>query len=354
MKPTRNQIGNNDSAGSQPANLTFRLGPLVHLPELLREQGVGPDPLLESVGLDPEDLLEPDHRLTYRQGDRLLHAAVEATGCEHLGLLLGQRGNPSLLGIAGFLMRCSKTVGGALSELRDHLGLHEEGADLRAESAGGYTTIGYVLRVSGLSTMTQVEDLAVTMCCQIMRSLCGENWSPSSVSLERRPPLNTTPYRRYFGTSVYFDAPVSELSFPSELLARRVPTADEWLHRFLHQEAERQHGLKSRDLRQALPQLLHRGLLIGRFKAADIADECGLHERTLHRRLQSAGTSFRHELDRVRRSRGEQLLAGTRLPVNEIAGVLGYANSSGFIRAFRRWRGVSPMRWRIEQGPGRR
>jgi len=34
------------------------------------------------------------------------------------------------------------------------------------------------------------------------------------------------------------------------------------------------------------------------------------------------------------------------LPVSDIAGALGYADSSGFIRAFQRWSGVSPSAWR--------
>jgi AraC-like DNA-binding protein len=76
----------------------------------------------------------------------------------------------------------------------------------------------------------------------------------------------------------------------------------------------------------------------------------GLHERTLHRRLRIAGTSFRQELDLARQSVSEQLLGSTSLPVCDVANAMGYADSSGFIRAFQRWTGTSPTSWRRKHG----
>ena len=53
-----------------------------------------------------------------------------------------------------------------------------------------------------------------------------------------------------------------------------------------------------------------------------------------------------NELDRVRESLSLQLLESSSLPICEIATSLGYADSSGFIRAFQRWTGSSPAAWR--------
>ncbi len=47
----------------------------------------------------------------------------------------------------------------------------------------------------------------------------------------------------------------------------------------------------------------------------------------------------------------KQLLESTSLPVCDIADALGYADSSGFIRAFQRWSGSSPAVWRKRNSP---
>jgi AraC-like DNA-binding protein len=77
-----------------------------------------------------------------------------------------------------------------------------------------------------------------------------------------------------------------------------------------------------------------------------MARQLGMHERTLNRRLHEEGTSFRRELDGMRYEVARQLLADTRLPLSKIGPALGYADTTAFIRAFKRWSGAPPARWR--------
>ncbi|MFF0529926.1 helix-turn-helix domain-containing protein [Nocardia amikacinitolerans] len=75
-----------------------------------------------------------------------------------------------------------------------------------------------------------------------------------------------------------------------------------------------------------------------------------LSSRTLSRRLNAEGTSFRALVDEVRRARSEQLLGHTRLTTEQVASRLGYAESASFIRAFRRWNGCPPQEFRSRGG----
>jgi AraC-like DNA-binding protein len=52
-------------------------------------------------------------------------------------------------------------------------------------------------------------------------------------------------------------------------------------------------------------------------------------------------------LDEVRRANARRLLEDTEIPLSELAGILGYSEASAFTRAFRRWEGTSPARWRL-------
>ena len=67
---------------------------------------------------------------------------------------------------------------------------------------------------------------------------------------------------------------------------------------------------------------------------------------TLQRKLSEAGTSFQQLLDTERERRAKQLLSATRVPITEISALLGFADSSAFSKAFRRWQGMSPLQFR--------
>jgi AraC-like DNA-binding protein len=69
-------------------------------------------------------------------------------------------------------------------------------------------------------------------------------------------------------------------------------------------------------------------------------------ERTLHRRLSAEGTSFRQLLQRHRQQLASLLLETTMMTMREIALTLNYTSEAAFNRAYRRWTGVSPAKWR--------
>ncbi len=72
----------------------------------------------------------------------------------------------------------------------------------------------------------------------------------------------------------------------------------------------------------------------------------GLHPRTLNRRLQEAGTSFRELHRTVRHELACQLLRDTGSSIPAIATLLGYSGSNAFVRAFAQWESVPPATWR--------
>lgn len=84
-----------------------------------------------------------------------------------------------------------------------------------------------------------------------------------------------------------------------------------------------------------------------------IADELHLDPRTLRRRLTGEATSYRDVIAEVRRARAEQLLAGTD-SIEVIACTLGYAETSSFTHAFKKWTGLAPSEFRRSVLSGRR
>ena len=71
--------------------------------------------------------------------------------------------------------------------------------------------------------------------------------------------------------------------------------------------------------------------------------------RTLHRKLQDEGTSYRALLDDVRCALAMEHLKSDRLSVQEIGFTLGYTDMANFRRAFKRWQGLAPTDFRQSQ-----
>jgi AraC-like DNA-binding protein len=334
--------------GSAVKDTTLRVGPLTNLPELVRSLGLDPQPLFRQCGMQLAVFADPDNRLPFIATSRLIEHCAEATGADHLGLLLGQMGTASHLGLPGFVLRTAPTARDALDALVNHLDLHDQGGIASLRLGANHSTLSYSLLLAGTCAVEQIYDLSAVMMYNILKSVCGRHWQPDNIYLARRQPRDLGPYQQCFNTQVYFNAPESAITFRSRWLDAVPEGHDQLLHEHLEDEARMLHESNKRDLIEQLPACLHRGLLSGQFSSHQVAASLGMHERTLHRRLNAAGTSFRHELDRARQTLSEELLAGTNLNVCGIATTLGYSDSSGFIRAFQRWSNISPSAWRRE------
>ncbi|MEM9602511.1 MAG: AraC family transcriptional regulator ligand-binding domain-containing protein [Pseudomonadota bacterium] len=79
---------------------------------------------------------------------------------------------------------------------------------------------------------------------------------------------------------------------------------------------------------------------------ADVAHRLHISPATLRRRLSDEGTSLQQIKDQHRCGAAMRYLASTGLPLKEIALRCGFDNPADFNRAFRRWSGQAPGRYR--------
>jgi AraC-like DNA-binding protein len=77
-----------------------------------------------------------------------------------------------------------------------------------------------------------------------------------------------------------------------------------------------------------------------------VARALGQSPRSLRRHLASEGTSFQRLVEQIRSELAAQHLQDPRLTVSEIAFLVGFSELSPFLRAFRRWTGLTPGEYR--------
>jgi AraC-like DNA-binding protein len=79
------------------------------------------------------------------------------------------------------------------------------------------------------------------------------------------------------------------------------------------------------------------------------AEITGLSVRTLQRRLNRWGLTYRELIDQLRFQAAMCLIVEDSIKLSDIARHVGYSDSAHFNRAFRRWMGVSPSRYRLQR-----
>lgn len=163
---------------------------------------------------------------------------------------------------------------------------------------------------------------------------------PDRVTLPSAP--DAAALEQVYGTVVREGGDTLRIVYPREVLERTLASRDDLIAGYL--EAELQRRLKNfeRAFSWQVDELIRRRLpdSIG---MRDAARALSLSERTLRRRLEQEGTSYRERLDRVRRAQALEMLA--HRDVASVARELGFVEPRSFQRAFRRWMGVSPSRY---------
>jgi AraC-like DNA-binding protein len=314
---------------------------------LLLNFGIDPAPFVAASGIAASAFARAETRVPFHAAAQLLHDAAQASGREDFGLLVGQRFEFAGLGLLAVLMQRAPTVGDALRSLERHLHLHDRGAVVYLKtSQAGQVAIGYAVHDAATPGVGLVYDLAMTIGVAMLRTLCGPQWRPRAVRLPHGRPQAPLAWRRCFGAPVHFDATAAEIWFDATWLAQRPPLADPAQQVALLQVAQRTEAELALPLAERARHVARTLMMTGALTGDHVADALLLHPRTLRRRLAAEGTSLKAVAAAARFDLARQLLRGTGAPLGEIAEMLGYAELSAFVRAFRGWANCPPGRWR--------
>jgi AraC-like DNA-binding protein len=331
-------------AAAQPV---VRIAPLLPVPGLLLEAGIDPAPLLARAGIAASAFADADTRVPFAAAARLLHDAAAVCGCEDFGLCVGQRFDFGSLGLLALLMQRAPTVGDALRSLERHLHLHDRGAVVYLKaSQASQVALGYAVHDAATPGVGLVYDLSLLIGVTMLRALCGPQWWPLEVRLPHGRPQSTLAWRRGFGAPVVFDATAAEIWFDAACLAQRPPQADPGQQIELLRVAQRTEAEQALPLAERARNVARALVMTGALTGDHVADALSLHPRTLRRHLAAEGSSLKAVAAGARFDLARQLLRGTSVPLDEIAEMLGYADLSAFVRAFRGWADCPPGQWR--------
>ena len=312
--------------------------------------GVPPPELLRAAALDPERLVDPDATLPRSQEIRLWDEAVRLTGDPDFGLHLAEwvaRFPLDHFDVLAFAVRSSPTLGEHYRLVGRYIRLIHEGVYLSLEEDGDVARLvhGHSPELAG--PRQPVEGMLALLLLH-GRLGVGEDFAPRAVCFAHARPAVVSEQERVFRAPVRYGCPRNELVLDRALLGRAQRHADQRLLALL----DRQLGVllselpESRSFRDVVARCMMDELPEREPAVAAIAVKLHMSSRSLQRRLQGEGTSFADVLSDVRRDRALHYLKDRRLSIGEIAFSLGFRDVTAFHRAFKRWTGSTPAKYR--------
>lgn len=277
---------------------------------------------------------------------RLLERAARACNDPLLSLHLGQRIAPAHLGVLGYALGACPDIGALLRRWQQYerVVANVTPVDLRVEAQSVVLT----WPCSPESTGPLVDETAFAAMTQFARNMADGDARLDEVRFTHAAPQDISPYLAYFGCPVKFGQPATSLRFPAAHLRLPLRQPDETLLRIMEQQVQVLLAAmpKMDDLEHAIRQAVAGFARQGEVSLARVASDMHMTARTLQRRLDKLGLTFRELRDDTRRRIAEAHLKDPRLSLAEVAWMLGYSEQSAFTRAFRRWASQTPQAWR--------
>lgn len=310
-------------------------------------RGVEVADLLRGAGLTLEMLEDPDARLPAPTVMALWNALRERTGDPALQLAAPLTLPWGAYRIIDYLVAASTTVGDGVRRFAQFFGLIADSLALALGEGPDERTVT-IATVDGRPVPPVYVDYVFAALVSRIRMRVCPNIQLRRVEMRMPAPASVAPYHEVFRTEVRFGADADRLTFGSVDWAAPTQQGDAALAELLEAHAR---VLAARTPRapSGFPDEVRRAIVATLAKggtAQQVARALNLSVRSLQRKLDECDSSFRDLSETVRGELAEGYLADPRVSISEVAVLLGFSEQSAFNRAFRRWTGETPGRWR--------
>lgn len=298
------------------------------------------------------DSVESD-KLDFALVYRLLDDVHASSGNADSGLAVYQYVQPYLLGVPGYSVMSSPTIGIALQRLVKYYPLVTVASCINLDERCDSLVMTLHIKGSPRSEVPRyVIDAAAAAILGLVHWLAHPlKIQPTRVQLPYPEPSETQGLKRLLGEHLTFDAPHLSLSFSDEIREVRVFSANpafEDVHcRYADALLDEQ---INGSLVERVRSVFSAGVAQGRFPSLqDVALDLRMSTRTLQKSLEREGATFFELQEELRKEIACNLLSIPTLSLKKVASILGFCQPSSLHKACRRWFGAAPGQFRASK-----
>ena len=311
----------------------------------LQASGVDSDRVFRAAGIPVELSNDPMIRLPATTVTRLYRACVEVTNNPYFGLTVARFIHISTLHALGHALVASSTLMDFCRRLERYFRLVSQVAQVRLSESDGkvYLRFKHLVDVSG-----ETEDAFFAFLVLTMRLLHKPGFNPLRVEFHRPMPREGAgPYEKLIRAPVSFSHAEGTLVFDRADLMHTLDGSCPELAQVNDSIAiDYLARLDKNDVVTGVTRKIIELLPDGECSRDKVASAMCMSPSTLQLKLSQFGTSFQQLLDETRKGLACSYVQQPARSVTEITFLLGFADTSNFTRAFKRWTGMSPTEFR--------
>jgi AraC-like DNA-binding protein len=291
-------------------------------------------------------------RVSVETAHALLTHAVHETGDVDLGLRAARRIRFGELGVLDYVMCSSGTVRDAIRATSRFSRLLSDVVDVTTTTEDGKCIV--TLETTMHVPRVAIDFLLGWLYCQHLRAWFESDAQAVTVCLPYLECESTIEHVTTFAPSrLRFGAKRAGFAFETSLLERSLPGANPGLFAILDEVADAKLGnLAGADTLTSRIRAHLKTDFAGRdISVVHVAGTLGVTPRTLNRHLGREGTTYSEIVDEVRRDIAVKHVEAESVPLGELAQRLQFTHLASFHRAFKRWTGMTPSRFRRARRP---
>ncbi|MGC5774549.1 AraC family transcriptional regulator [Paenibacillus pabuli] len=317
----------------------------------LVNKGYEPESFFEYTGFDPAILQYPEARIPVEELERIMQHAAQYSDDLYFGLNQGQLFDFADLGLPGYVMMHSKTIGDALTAYQRYNIILYSGFNLEWEIDGPDLILQLSLQNSEKQMSRHcVEDMAVSI-VYLISKLANRRVELTEIRFSHEAPdasNDLSPYVDMFGIEPRFGDTRTLLRMHKDILDQPVLYSDARMLKVFETMAQESKddlyssqpfsGKVSRWISDCLPSFFP--------TLQHTAEHLGVSMRTLQTRLREEGTTYNEISVRVRKEKALGYLKRGTYSMGDIAYALHFSEQSAFQNAFKKWTGQTPGQYR--------
>jgi AraC-like DNA-binding protein len=304
--------------------------------------------LVEAAGLTDVNFEDADSRVSVSSQVALWRLIAMEISDPGFGVRGGAAVKVRQTGLLGYVMSASATLGGALCRLTRYSNILTDAVQPTLARPDEHHVAITASHPDLGAALPLAVDYRLAALLSICRQITAETIVPSEVCFEYAQPSSIREHRRFFDCPLRFGQPETILVLFERDLALAIPQGDETLAGYLSEHAE--HILRTlvtgSSIKERVRSAIWAALGEGRPTLEQIAATLQMPPRTLQRRLFEEGTSLHREIEHIRKTMAMAMVRNRAISIDEVAFLLGYAESSTLFRSFKRWTDMTPRQYR--------